>query len=92
MPKKKTLMWTCLALDDRTELFYSHPHKDDAIFTDETIDEISECLAFNETVGKPGRIYGTREAIVADNIVLIYDETDKQIRILRILFDAALLK
>lgn len=92
MPKKKTLIWTCLALGDRTELFYSHPHKDDAIFTDENIDEISECLVFNETPGKPGRINGTRETGIGSHIVLVYDETDKQIRILRILFDAALLK
>lgn len=53
MPKKETLIWTCLALADRTELFYSFSHKDEAIFTDETIDEISECLALEETIGQP---------------------------------------
>lgn len=92
MPKKETLIWTCLALADRTELFYSFSHKDEAIFTDETIDEISECLALEETIGQPGRIDGTREIAISDNIVLVFDQVKKQIRILQILFAKALLK
>ncbi len=86
MPKKETLIWTSLALADRTGLFYSFTHKDDAIFTDETIDEITECLALNHTIGKPGRIDGTSEIALSDNIILVFDRVKDQIRILRILF------
>lgn len=86
------MIWTCLALDDRTELFYSFSSKDEAIFIDEAIDEISDDLALNTLPGKPGRIEGTRETGITDNITLIYDNTDRQIRILRILFPEALLK
>lgn len=92
MPKKETLIWTCLALCDRTELFYSFADKDEAIFTDEVIDEITDDLACDNPTGKHGRINGTCERTITDNIILIYDRKGGQIRILRILFPHALLK
>ena len=85
MPKKKKLMWTGLALNDRNELFYSHADRDEAIFTDEAIDEAAEKLIARAEAGFPGRVEGTMEAGISDQFVLVYDLTDSQIRILRIL-------
>ena len=90
MPKKKKLMWTRLALNDRNELFYAHADRDEAIFTDETIDEVAEKLVTPTETGFPGRVKGTMEAGISDQLVLVYDSTDSQIRILRILSTASL--
>lgn len=54
--------------------------------------KFSECLALQETIGRPGRIDGTKEIPISDDIVLVFDQVKKQIRILRILFAKALLK
>ncbi len=85
MPKKKKLMWTRLALNDRNELFYSHADRDEAIFTDEAIDEAAEKIVAREETGSPGRVGGTLETGISGEFVLVYDSTDSQIRILRIL-------
>ena len=90
MSKKKKLMWTRLALNDRNELFYAHADRDEAIFTDEAIDEVAEKLVTPTETGFPGRVKGTMEAGISDQLVLVYDSTDSQIRILRILSTASL--
>ena len=92
MPKKETLIWTALALCDRTELFYSFADKDEAIFVDEVIDEITDSLASGTPTGKQGCVAGTWERTVSGNIILVYDRKNGQTRILRILFSEALPK
>ena len=86
MPKKKKLMWPRLALHDRNELFYRHSEKNDALFTDEAINEATEKLACRTDTGKPGHIRGTMEQETNDRTVLVYDMVDNHVRILRILF------
>ena len=78
-------MWTRLALNDRNELFYAHADRDEALFTDEAIDEVTDKLASRSDCGLPGRVEGTLETGISDQFVLVYDLTDSQIRILRIL-------
>ena len=82
---RKKLMWTPLALNDRNELFYAHADRDEAIFTDEAIDEAAEKLVTRTDTGFPGRVGGTMETGISGEFVLVYDATDSQIRILRIL-------
>ena len=79
-------MWTRLALHDRNELFYRHSGKDDALFTDEAIDDATEKLACRTDTGKPGRIRGTMEQEINDRTVLVYGMAGNPVRILRILF------
>lgn len=86
MPKKKKLMWPRLALHDRNELFYRHSEKNDALFTDEAINEATKKLACRTDTGKPGHIRGTMEQETNGRTVLVYDMVDNHVRILRILF------
>ncbi len=85
MQKKKKLVWTPLALNDRTELFYSFNDRDEALFSDETIDEATRSLAASAESDTPGRIDGTFEKKLSEQTVLVYDVKDKTVRILRIL-------
>lgn len=85
MQKKKKLVWTPLALNDRTELFYSFNDRDEALFSDETIDEATRSLAASAESDTPGRIDGTFEKKLSEQSVLVYDVKDKTVRILRIL-------
>ncbi len=39
-------------------------------------------------MGRPGRVPGTREWVVHRNYMLIYDQTDTEVRILRLLHAA----
>ena len=78
-------MWTPLALNDRTELFYSFNDRDEALFSDEIIDEATRSLAASAESDTPGRIDGTFEKKLSEQTVLVYDVKDKTVRILRIL-------
>ena len=60
--------------------------KNDALFTDEAINEATEKLTCRTDTGKPDRIRGTMEQETNGRTVLVYDMVDNPVRILRILF------
>jgi len=84
------LFWTSEAIQDR-ETIYEHIEADNpiaALSLDELFSESAGHLLDHPDLGRPGRVTGTRELVVHDNYILIYDLTSDLIRILRILHAA----
>lgn len=38
------------------------------------VDDATESLALHETIGKPGRVNGTKEIAISEDIVLVFDQ------------------
>jgi len=84
------LVWTRLALGDRRSIrnYIANDDKGVAIGLDERFSETAAMLAENPDIGRGGREPGTREFVVHQNYLLIYDVTRDTVRGLRVL-DAA---
>jgi toxin ParE1/3/4 len=85
------LVWTRFAFADREQIF-SHIEAHNplaAVHIDEQIARaVQRLLEFPES-GRVGRIIGTRELVVAHTpYIVAYAQSDKKIRILRILHGA----
>ena len=84
------LAWTRLALNDR-QAIRSYIAQDNPIATlalDELFTEKASRLADHPGLGRPGRVSGTRELVVHQHNLMIYDLVNDQVRILRVLHTA----
>ncbi|PPV36809.1 type II toxin-antitoxin system RelE/ParE family toxin [Ectopseudomonas oleovorans] len=84
------LAWTRLALNDR-QAIRSYIAQDNPIATlalDELFTEKASRLADHPGLGRPGRVSGTRELVVHQHDLMIYDLANDQVRILRVLHTA----
>jgi toxin ParE1/3/4 len=84
------LFWTPEAIQDRNDIYgyIEAANPTGAIALDELIAKRAGRLAHHPGLGKPGRIAGTRELVVHQNYLLIYDTAGELVRILRVLHAA----
>lgn len=84
------LHWTPEAIADRDAIYdyieSNNPRA--ALALDELFSEKASRLADHPTMGRPGRVSGTRELIAHQNYVLVYDVAADSVRILRVLHAA----
>ena len=84
------LYWTLEAIADRDSIFdyieVDNPAA--ALALDELFSEKAERLTDHPKLGRPGRVDGTRELVVHENYILIYDIAGDLVRILRVLHAA----
>ena len=84
------LVWTPESVDDR-EAIYAFIEVDNpraALALDTLISEKAERLLEQPGLGRPGRVRGTRELVLHPNYLLIYDQVEDRLRILRVLHAA----
>lgn len=84
------MFWAMDAVEDR-EAIYDYIEADNpaaAQAMDVLFSEAAARLLEHPDLGRPGRVADTREWLVHTNYVLIYDQSDDRIRILRILHSA----
>ena len=84
------LAWTRLALNDRQAIrsYISLDNPMAALALDELFAEKAGRLADHPGLGRPGRVNGTRELVVHQHYLMIYDLANDQVRILRVLHTA----
>lgn len=84
------LFWTPEALQDREDVYdYIEADKPGAALTlDALFEERAGCLLAQPGMGRPGRVAGTRELVVHQNYLLVYDVQDGWVRVLRVLHAA----
>ena len=84
------LVWTKAALDDRRAIydFIEADNPSAALKLDELFSEKASRLVALPEIGRFGRVSGTRELVVHQNYIFIYDITGDLIRILRVLHAA----
>ncbi len=84
------LIWTNPARSDRKDIreYIAHDNPAAALALDELITEKTSRLVYHPKLGRPGRVKGTRELIVHQSYVLIYDFTEDLVRIFRVLHTA----
>ncbi len=81
------LYWTSEAIADR-ETIYDYIEADNplaALALDELFTEQAELLLAHPALGRPGRVAATREWVVHQHYVLVYDIVSADVRILRVL-------
>ena len=84
------LSWTPEAIADRDAIF-DYIEADNpaaAAVHDELFSEKAERLTDHPKLGRPGRVEGTRELVVHENYILVYDIVGDLTRILRVLHAA----
>lgn len=84
------LVWTPESVEDR-EAIYAFIEADNprpALALDTLISEKAERLLEQPGLGRPGRVPGTRELVLHPNYLLVYDEVQDCLRILRVLHAA----
>ena len=84
------LYWTLEAIADR-EAVFDYIEADNpaaALSVDELFSEKAERLTDHPKLGRPGRVDGTRELVVHENYILVYDIAGDLVRILRVLHAA----
>ena len=84
------LYWTLEAIADRDAIF-DYIEADNpaaAAALDELFSEKAERLTDHPKLGRPGRVEGTRELVVHENYILVYDIVGEMTRILRVLHAA----
>ena len=84
------LSWTPEAIADRDAIF-DYIEADNpaaAAALDELFSEKAERLTDHPKLGRPGRVEGTRELVVHENYILVYDIGGDLTRILRVLHAA----
>ena len=84
------LGWTPEAIADRDAIF-DYIEADNpaaAAALDELFSEKAERLTDHPKIGRPGRVEGTRELVVHENYILVYDIVGDLTRILRVLHAA----
>lgn len=84
------LVWTRLASTDRNEIreYIAQDNPAAALALDELLSEKASHLVDHPDSGRPGRVTGTRELVVHQNYILIYDATGDLVRVLRVLHAA----
>ena len=84
------LFWTPEAIQDRSEI-YDYIEADNpvaALTLDELFAEKARYLVDHPGLGRPGRVAGTRELVVHQNYILVYDVAGNRVRVLRVLHAA----
>jgi len=85
------LLWTDNAISDRLAI-YEYIESDNplaAIEHDQLLAHMASRLMDHPHMGRPGRVFGTRELVAHRNYILVYDVLgDEAIRILRVLHAA----
>lgn len=84
------LFWTLEALDDRRAI-YDYIEADNpsaALALDGLFSEKASRLLDHHSLGRLGRLTGTRELVAHQNYILIYDATSDLVRVLRVLHAA----
>lgn len=81
------LVWTRTAAADRREIraYIAQENPAAAVALDELFSEKASRLVDHPSIGRPGRIAGTRELVLHQNYILVYDVIDDQARVLRVL-------
>ena len=84
------LVWTGLAARDRKAIreYVARDNASAALALDELLSEKAARLLDYPSLGRPGRVEGTRELVVHRNCILVYDMTAEMLRILRVLHAA----
>ena len=84
------LAWTRLALNDRKAIrsYIALDNPMAALALDELFAEKAGRLADHPGLGRPGRVNSTRELVVHQHYLMIYDLANDQVRILRVLHTA----
>jgi len=85
------LHWTSRAMNERDDDIYHYIARDNpaaAARLDALFKHRATSLLDHPQLGRPGRMPGTRELPVHRHYLLIYDLSDTQIRILRVLHTA----
>jgi addiction module RelE/StbE family toxin len=84
------LFWTLESIEDRDNI-YDHIEADNptaALDLDEMFAEKASWLVDRPTLGRLGRITGTRELVVHRNYILIYDIVGDLVRVLNVVHAA----
>lgn len=84
------LFWTPEAIQDR-EAIYDYIEADNpfaALALDEQLSAKASHLIDYPAMGRSGRVIGTRELVVHQNYILVYDVAGSSVRILRVLHAA----
>lgn len=84
------LFWTLEAIEDR-ENIYDHIEADSpaaALDLDELFKEKASLLVDHPSLGRIGRVAGTRELVVHRNYILIYDLVADLLRVLNVVHAA----
>ena len=81
------LLWNPRAREDRAAImdYIGHDNPVAALELDELIEQRAEALPAHPKQYRPGRVRGTREAVVTENYLIVYRVTDKRVEILRVL-------
>ena len=84
------LYWTLEAIADRGAIFDYIEADNPAVAAalDELFSEKAERLTDHPKLGRPGRVESTRELVVHENYILVYDVVGDLTRILRVLHAA----
>ena len=84
------LAWTRLALNDRQAIrsYIAQDNPMAGLALDELFAEKAGRLADHPGLGRPGRVNSTRELVVHQHYLMIYDLANDQVRILRVLHTA----
>ena len=84
------LFWTFESLNDRRAIYdyVEAINPNAALALDELFSEKASRLLDHPNLGRSSRITGTRELVVHQNYLLVYDVVSPQIRILRVLHAA----
>ena len=81
------LRWTPEAIHDRDSI-YDYIQADNpsaALALDEKFSELAHHLVVHPQIGRPGRVEGTRELVVHQSYILVYDISKDVVRVLRVL-------
>ena len=84
------LVWSKLSSQDRNEIrtYIASDNPAAALALDELIAEKAARLLDHPGLGRKGRIDGTRELVIHQNYILVYDKVGSAVRILRVLHAA----
>lgn len=87
-----SLFWTPDAVQDRHDIYdYIETDRPAAAYhLDESFSDKASVLTRYSELGRAGRVPGTRELVVHDNYLLIYDVVDDIVRILNVVHVARL--
>ena len=81
------LVWTRPAAADRREIraYIAEHNLAAALALDELFSERASQLIDHPSIGRPGRVAGTRELVVHQHYILVYEVAGDLVRVLRVL-------
>ena len=84
------LVWTRPASTDRKRIreYIAQDNRAAALALDELFSETADRLVEYPSLGRPGRVAGTRELVAHRNYILAYDVAGDLVRVLRVLHAA----